>query len=234
MIQAPPKATPQVVAPQAAPQALPQSTPVEPAAHVNVVATHPKHGNATSAKAPLTIKHSTSIFHALLRDWKEVPQLPVFVARCTTVLNRLLPELRREYTMNNVPKVLLHECDVYTTTEDYILANKTNLVDARASCRYAARRLGVEYLGDQEYHAWCTDLHEYLEEQSTKSMRKVEADRLLKEQLAIQGKLDKLRKDYSDMMSKRGHIGRELDSLGRVEVDKALPCCPFNCQMCSL
>lgn len=210
-----------------------QVTHATPAAPAVQAAPLPK--SKLAPRAEKKKSKGVGIFHSLINDWKEVPDLAPFVDRCVNLLAKLLPELRREYTKLNVPKVLLHECDVYSTKEDYVVHNKTSIADAHASCRYSARRLGAEYLGDQDYKFWCTDMHEYLQEQSTQSMQRVEQTRLLKEQQALKDQLQKLQEDYADMMRKKGAIGRELDGLSRkVGVESSLACCPYECQMCSL
>lgn len=177
-----------------------------------------------------------SIFHRLLKDWKEVPDLEAFTTRCVALVSKLLPELRREYTAMNVPKVLVHECDVYATKQDYVVANLTTLEDARDSCRYSARRLGGEFLGGKDYKGWCQDLHAYLEEQAKRRSKQSERENFAMESKSLQGQLDKLRSEYNDMLVKKHNIAGELDELSRHlgGLNGSMPCCPFACRQCSL
>lgn len=220
---------------------LPQGATLKDPTHIPKMINAPDVKAAHAAKRQVTKQHTVhkahgpAIFHVLLKDWTEIPELSAFVDKCTKHITKLLPDLRREYTKLNVPKVLLHECDVFSTKEDYMVRNKTHIDDARQSCRYSARRLGAEYLGDQDYKSWCTDLHTYLEEQASRSMQHVEQARLLKDQQKLQDKLDALRQEYSDMQRKKGAIGRELDGLSRrFDGGASLKCCPYDCQICAL
>lgn len=173
------------------------------------------------------------IFQLLVREWTKVPDLGKFTERCEKLISKLLPKLRNEYTGFQVPKVLLHDCDVYWTKDDY-RTNNTNEETARYQCRYSARKLGEEFFGDKDYKGWCTDLHEYLTEQQNLHVQMAERQKLFDEQDALRKELDKLRQQYEDMMKKKGKITAELDALGKeLHADLSLPCCPNDCRICT-
>lgn len=175
------------------------------------------------------------IFQLLVREWKKVPELGPFTERCEKLISKLMPRLRYEYTALNVPKVLLHDCDVYKTKEDY-KTNNTGWDTARYQCRYSARRLGEEFFGEKDYKGWCTDLHAYLLDQQNLHIQKAEREKLISEQDSLRKQLADLKQQYEDMMKAKGKITAELDALGKelhVAGDPNLPCCPNSCRICT-
>lgn len=187
-----------------------------------------------TAKSGRAAGHHGTLFHKLLVDWKEVPDVESFTSRCVNLISKLMPTLRREYTAQNVPTVLIHECDVYATKEDYIVANFSSVQEARDSCRYSARRLGAEFLGGKDYKSWCLDLHAYLDEQRLRRQKKAEREGLMNEQQTLQAQLDKLKAEYNEMLRKKESISGELDKLSRhlTYGNESLQCCPSNCRPC--
>merc|ERR1719335_985305 len=173
------------------------------------------------------------IFQLLVREWKKVPELGPFTERCEKLISKLMPRLRYEYTALNVPKVLLHDCDVYKTKEDY-KTNNTGWDTARYQCRYSARRLGEEFFGEKDYKGWCTDLHAYLLDQQNLHIQKAEREKLISEQDSLRKQLADLKQQYEDMMKAKGKITAELDALGKeLHTDPSLPCCPNSCRICT-
>lgn len=173
------------------------------------------------------------IFQLLVKEWKKIPDVGAFTERCEKLITKLMPRLRYEYTALNVPKVLLHDCDVYATKEDY-KTNNTGWDSARYNCRYSARRLGEEFFGDKNYKGWCGDLHAYLMEQQNMHIQKAEREKYISEQDALRKELEELRQQYEDMLKKKGKITAELDALGKeLHSDLSLPCCPNNCRICT-
>lgn len=150
------------------------------------------------------------MFQFLVKTYKKMPKLDAFLERCEKIISTLMPRLQYEYTAFNVPKVLLHDCDVYATKEDYKTDN-TSWDSARCNCRYSARKLSEEFNGDKNYRGWCEDLHALLLEQSNLHIQ--------------QSELDALRKQYEDMLKKEAQAAAELDSLKK--------CCPANCRVCT-
>lgn len=186
--------------------------------------------NATSPAAVVKVGKEP-IFQLLMREWKEVPDLGKFTEKCVAIISKLLPRLRYDYTSLNVPKVLLHDCDVYKTKTDW-QTNNTNLESARLNCRYSARRLGDEFMGGKDYKGWCQDFHSYLSEEANRHVQLTEREKLLSEQEKMRQELEELRKQYQEMLKKKGQISNELDALGRELNNKDLPCCPANCRRC--
>jgi hypothetical protein len=173
------------------------------------------------------------IFQLLVREWKKVPELGPFSERCEALISKLLPRLRYEYTALNVPKVLLHDCDVYTTKEDY-KTNNTGWDTARYNCRYSARRLGEEFDGKKDYKGWCQDLHAYLMDQQNLHIQKAEREKLFSEQDALRKQLADLKQQYEDMLKAKGKITAELDAMGKeLHMNYSLPCCPESCRICT-
>lgn len=173
------------------------------------------------------------IFQLLIKEWKKVPDLAKFTERCEKLIGKLMPRLRCEYTALNVPKVLLHDCDVYATKEDY-KTNNTGWEAARYNCRYSARRLGEEFSAKQDYKGWCQDLHSYLMEQQNIHLQKAEREKYLSEQDALRKELEELRQQYDDMLRKKGKIAAELDAMGKeLHSDSSLKCCPSDCRICT-
>jgi len=173
------------------------------------------------------------IFQLLIKEWKKVPEVGPFTERCEKLISKLLPRLRYEYTALNVPKVLLHDCDIYATKQDY-KTNNTGLDTARYQCRYSARRLGEEFFGKKDYKGWCGDLHSYLTEQQSMHLQKAEREKLVSDQDALKKELDDLRKQYEDMLRAKGKISAELDAMGKeLHADMSLPCCPNSCRICT-
>lgn len=150
------------------------------------------------------------IFQFLVKAYKKMPKLDAFLERCEKIISKLMPRLQYEYTALNVPKVLLHDCDVYATKEDYKTDN-TGWDSARLNCRYSARQLSEEFDGDKNYWGWCEDLHALLLDQSNLHIQ--------------QSELEALRKQYEDMQKKEAQIAAELDALKK--------CCPANCRDCT-
>eukprot|EP00746_Dinoflagellata_sp_MGD_P166957 gnl/MRDRNA2_/MRDRNA2_97214_c0_seq1.p1 gnl/MRDRNA2_/MRDRNA2_97214_c0~~gnl/MRDRNA2_/MRDRNA2_97214_c0_seq1.p1 ORF type:complete len:224 (+),score=53.49 gnl/MRDRNA2_/MRDRNA2_97214_c0_seq1:88-759(+) len=149
------------------------------------------------------------MFQFLVKEWKKMPKLDVFLERCEKIISKLMPRLQYEYTALNVPKVLLHDCDVYATKEDYKTIN-TDWDSARLNCRVSARKLSEEFNGDKNYRGWCEDLHALLLEQSNLHIQ--------------QAGLEALRKQYEDMLKKEAQIAAEVDDLKK--------CCR-NCRVCT-
>merc|ERR1719156_274430 len=112
-----------------------------------------------------TAMKNTPFFTLVMKEWKEVPELGPFTDRCVPLIEKLLPRLGMEYTKLQVPKVLLHDCDVYATKTDYQV-DGSDMDSARGTCRISARELGEEYEGDKNYKAWCGNLHAYLTDQA--------------------------------------------------------------------
>jgi len=182
-------------------------------------------GNLT--KPTVTAKAMTTPFFTLLmKEWKEVPELGPFTDRCVPLIEKLLPRLRMEYTKLQVPKVLLHDCDVYVTKTDY-QTNNTSLDTARGTCRISARELGEQYMGDQDYKSWCTNLHAYLMEQANLHEHESNKAELMAEAEKIRQELEELRKQYEEMQGKLTSKG-DCVTIGCSK----MPCCPSTCRPC--
>lgn len=203
-----------------------QGSKVVPAAKVTVASA--KHAVATKAsKKP---KMSGGIFHMLLAEWEKVPDKATFLKDCEGILNKLLPELHREYTARNVPTVLYHECDIYATKTDF-MTNNTSMEDAHSSCRFNAHRLGVEFLGNKDYAGWCEGVHQYLDQQSKLHVERAQNKEALSDIEALRAELEELRKKYADLQREKHLIAGELDKLGG-GIEGEAQCCPKGCRPC--
>lgn len=188
-------------------------------------------------------KHWGNLFRILLREWEAVPEKEAFVKNCTETISKLVPVLRREYTSNNVPTVIYHECDVYATAEDFATTNITQLEQIRSSCRGNARRLGSEFLGAQDYKAWCSEVHQNLEEQATLDRVKAEREALSNERARIKAELDDLHRQLRNAQAAHENHAvqpnvsqRSQDNLTETEgmngISFAAQCCPSGCRVC--
>lgn len=184
-------------------------------------------GSRTDAEADAS---TTPFFTFLLKEWAEVPRAEDFTPRCVALVSRLLPSLGREYTRRNVPKVLVNECDVYATKEDFVVghADEKKARDARSDCRYAARSLGQEFLNEQNYGEWCADLHEHLEFASGRDTQRVDVAKLRHEKRELEENLSNLRSTYRNM--KRQDAARRFNDWPYNAT--ALTCCPAECSQC--
>merc|ERR1719335_832243 len=171
---------------------------------------------------------NTPFFMLILKEWKEVPELGPFTERCVPLIEKLLPQLRYQYTKFQVPKVLVHDCDVYATKTDYQVSG-SDLDNARYSCRISARELGEQYMGDQDYKTWCGNLHTYLTEQAQVQANRANRDELISEADRIRDELAELKKQYEALTKTKmkGECkGNGKDCAGN------LPCCPSTCRPC--
>merc|ERR1740127_73203 len=83
-----------------------------------------------SSVALIGTRHVGNVFQALLTDFQIDPKDPEkFTGQCSSLIGKLLPNLRREYTSRQVPDVLYHECDIYHTRSDFHKANTTDEFD---------------------------------------------------------------------------------------------------------
>merc|ERR1719428_27152 len=176
----------------------------------------------------MNISSSSQYFMLLLKEWKEVPEIGPFTERCVPLIEKLLPRLGAEYTKLQVPKVLLHDCDVYSTKTDYQV-DGSDMAAARGTCRISARELGEQYMGDKNYKAWCGNLHAYLTDQAQHQKNQDNRDQLISEADKIRDELAELRKQYEEMMKAKGKM-----ECTTAEKDCAtnLPCCPSDCRPC--
>jgi len=183
--------------------------------------------------ATVTAKSVNAPFFTLLmKEWKEVPELGPFTDACVGLVEKLLPRLRMEYTKLQVPKVLLHDCDVYATKTDYQV-NKTDMDTARGTCRLSARELGDTYMsGEKNYKGWCTNLHVYLTDQANFHMSQADRDKLLSEAEQMRRELEELRRQYEEMMKAKGKSVSIPCSSGKDDCKGGLPCCPKTCKPC--
>lgn len=180
----------------------------------------------------VTAMKKAPFFMLLLKEWKEVPDLGSFTKRCVPLIENLLPRLRIEYTKLQVPRVLLHDCDVYATKTDYQVVGSvsgTDLDAARGTCRISARELGDQYMGDQNYKAWCGNLHTYLMDEDQFHENRANRDQLLSEADKIRDELAELRKQYEEMMKTQGKMKGECNA---AQEDCKKPCCPSTCRPC--
>lgn len=206
---------------------------------VQLQARHVTLGDASRSSASLSGNATRTsnqvfapIYQLLVKEWKKIPELGAFTDRCFALISKLLPRLRYDYTSRNVPHVLINECDIYSTKEDY-KTNNTEWSEARNNCRYSARRLGDEFLGDKDYKGWCTDLHAYLLEQQNLHIERAEHAKMLSDQDAMKKQLEELRKDYQEALRRKGQITAELEAMGgELNGSKKLPCCPAGCRIC--
>merc|ERR1719281_1482161 len=151
--------------------------------------------------------HIGNVFQALLEDFKIDPKdQDKFTGKCSGIIGKLLPSLRREYTSRQVPDVLYHECDIYHTRTDFHKTNMTAELEAW-QCRHFAGSLVNEFLGGKDYKGWCSSFFTYLQ-QKVKSPAEREAERkkLLKEKEALQEQLDKLHKQWQ---KRRGKLAKQ-------------------------
>lgn len=178
----------------------------------------------------VTAKKNAPLYMLILKEWKEVPELGPFTERCVPLVEKLLPRLRMEYTKFQVPKVLLHDCDVYATKTDYQVSG-SDLDTARGTCRVSARELGEQYMGDQNYKAWCENLHTYLTDQAQIQANHANRNELISEADRIRDELAELRKQYEGLKKKKGKMMGECEAEQENCTGK-LPCCPSTCRPC--
>lgn len=152
----------------------------------DAVAKHRRHGN---------------LWGLLVEDFEVGAHDPKkFEASCSTLIGKLLPQLRREYTSRQVPTVLYHECDVYNTRTDFHKKNLTVEV-ATWQCRHFAGSLVTEFeakkQGDKDYKGWCNSFFDYLQE-AVKSPKQREDERvkLLHEKEALENQLTDLHRQW--------------------------------------
>jgi len=184
--------------------------------------------NKTIDGKNFTVTKNAPFYMLLLKEWKEVPELGPFTERCVPLIEKLLPRLGNEYTKLQVPKVLLHECDVYATKTDYQV-DGSSLETARGTCRISARELGEEYMGDKDYKAWCGNLHAYLTDQFNFQKHLANRDQLTAEADRIRDELAELRKQYEKVKAQKGCAD---DGASKDCSKDALPCCPSTCRPC--
>jgi len=162
------------------------------------------------------------IYHVLIKEFERTDVFPShiktkpFLDRCTDIIGGLMPKLQEEYTWPQVPSILLHECDVYRSAQDFKTEGKrmTHAVD---SCRFFATRLANQFKGKQDYKAWCSNVYAQLLRDSGKEDLTDKQKALLKH-----------RPDFKESIfdsKKFRHHGRKGAANG---------CCPANCKMCML
>jgi len=163
---------------------------------------------------------SGDIYHVLIKEFEKSNVFPShiktkpFLDRCTDIISNLMPQLQDEYTYPQVPSILLHECDVYRSAEDFKTDEK-HITHAVDSCRYFAKRLANQFTHHQDYRGWCANVYAQLLRDSGKTDLTDKQRALLKE-----------RPDFSDDIfeNKRFRVhGRKGASNG---------CCPANCRVC--
>lgn len=211
----------------------------------------------------LRAHHRRNFFMTLLKDYREAPKDKTgFVAKCSEIVDDLLPELREEYTERQLPHVLSHSCEEYKIKEDFrqnhTLDNGTALIRSRVRCQYFAKMLAADYSKRKDLKSWCGKVWGFLEEQE---LSPSEARRRLKEVQDIRNHLDALKADQLRAFS---HIGRAKfkrmlapwapyngtngteednvtgdntddgsDPQAADEAKEWLNCCPMDCKVCA-
>lgn len=151
------------------------------------------------------------VLRLVVGELQRVPEEQEFVPRCKKVLREVLPSLRREYTMGQVPEVLSHSCDVYSTTEDFKSGN-TTVMHAQWYCKHFAWKLAAEFRGKKNYGRWCGEALHFLRQDISKE----NAQRLMAERQSLKRKLD-----------------HYMKKLAKAKLQAELPCCPLACKACS-
>lgn len=158
-------------------------------------------------------KATTDGFYYKLTDGfqEELPKTKPFLKHCTAMIGRLMPILQSEYTWLQVPNIIMHDCDVHSTHEDFKADGATKIFSrvqkqhAKESCKFFAARLGDTFQKDKDYLGWCEDVYAQL-------LRSLDTD---KELTDIQKKLVKDRPDLSQDIH-----------------NQEKGCCPANCRQC--
>lgn len=150
-------------------------------------------------------------FGAVVTAFTKLPEKPKFIERCGKIISVLMPKLQREYTWRNVPNVLNHDCDVFTTTTDFKLEHMT-LEHASWTCKHFAGQLSAIQGKNASYPTWCGDVFAFLTKAQSKKDEK-SVRQLLKEKHAIQKQINDLNHQLKQTIG--------------------MPCCPNNCRDCS-
>merc|ERR1719409_1794364 len=164
-------------------------------------------------------------FHILLKEWKEIPDKDQFVVNCTGIVSKLMPQLRKEYTSRQVPKIVFHECANYATKLDFKTVN-TSLEEGQDTCEKCATRLGSEFLGNQNYGAWCEYVFDMMEHDMMKDHYRDLQRGYLEDMANLKNELEVLKQKYEDLKNKkledsvRDKVRSYWDKL------KDLECCP--------
>lgn len=86
-----------------------------------------------------------------------------FLENCNSTVGRVLPAIRNSYTMEQLPRVLVHDCEVYSTQEDF-QHGSASLGEASRACRHFAVGLAQAYAreGKKNTTGWCNEVYTYL------------------------------------------------------------------------
>lgn len=128
-----------------------------------------------------------------------------FIKRCTGIISELMPDLQQEYTWKQVPSVLISECDVYASKEDF-QTKLMRLEHAKKTCVFFANRLGDEFKHKRNYRSWCGDVYAQMLRSSNATQMTDRQKKLLETHP------DLSRKVYARQTS--------------------VECCPANCRRC--
>jgi len=174
---------------------------------------------------------ASGLFHQLLKEWKEIPDKKTFVADCSDIVGKLMPKLRQEYTSRQVPKIVFHECSNYATKNDFKTVN-TTLEEGQHTCEKCATRLGAEFLGNQNYGAWCDYVFDMLKHDMLKDHYRDLHRGYLEDMAGLKNELADLKAKLEALKHKSLEEARLEKMRDYWDTLKDMPCCPKQCKPC--